>query len=75
MLWLVMKDLKPRAVEGVTPKYKNIISRQYSLNANVVVATRAKEPHSNAEYRLREYVLSEERQAVVKESGYVPIFD
>jgi phosphate transport system substrate-binding protein len=71
----ISTNVRSIAIEGITPDYNNIIDRRYPLNADVVVVTRANQPRNSPAYRLREFILSEEGQAVVKESGYVPMFE
>ena len=69
------ENVKSLAVEGIAPAYANILNRRYPLNADVVLVTRKNPGRTSAAFALREFILSEEGQAVVKESGYVPIFE
>jgi phosphate transport system substrate-binding protein len=71
----ISPNVRSIPVEGVAPSYNNIIGRRYPLNADVVVVTRTKQSRSSPAYRLREFILSEEGQVVIKESGYVPMFE
>jgi phosphate transport system substrate-binding protein len=71
----ISTNVRSIAVEGITPNYNNIIGRRYPLNADVVVVTKANQSRNSPAYRLREFILSEEGQAVIKESGYVPMFE
>ncbi len=62
-------------IEGIAPDYTSIFTQRYPLTENVVVVTRKGiDPAGNAA-KLRAFILSEEGQAVVKESGYVPLFN
>jgi phosphate transport system substrate-binding protein len=62
-------------IEGVAPTYNNIFTQQYPLTENIVLVTRRGiDPAGNAA-KLCEYFLSEEGQALVKECGYVPLFN
>jgi phosphate transport system substrate-binding protein len=67
--------VKSLAIGGVAPNYANILNRRYPLNADVVLVTRKNTGRTSAAFALREFILSEEGQAVVKESGYVPMFE
>jgi phosphate transport system substrate-binding protein len=69
------ENVKSLAIGGIAPNYANIINRNYPLNADVVLVTRKNPGHTTAAYALREFILSEQGQAVVKESGYVPMFE
>jgi phosphate transport system substrate-binding protein len=69
------ENVKSLSIGGVAPNYANILNRVYPLNADVVLVTRKNPVRTSAAFALREFILSEEGQAVVKESGYVPMFD
>jgi len=69
------ENVKSLAIDGTAPTYADILNRRYPLNADVVVVTRKNPVKSSAAFALREFILSEQGQAVVKESGYVPIFE
>jgi phosphate transport system substrate-binding protein len=71
----VSEEIVSISVEGVAPDYDNIFTKRYPLNADVsLVIRKNQDPASNA-CRLGEFLLSEEGQAVVKECGYVPVFN
>lgn len=71
----VSEKIVPVPVEGVAPDYNSIFTQQYPLTENVVLVTRKGiDPAGNAA-KLGEFLLSEEGQAVVKECGYVPLFN
>lgn len=61
------------AVDGIEPNHDTIARRQYPYVTEILVVTRqgldAKAPAA----RLRNWLLSREGQAVVRESGYVPL--
>jgi phosphate transport system substrate-binding protein len=69
------ENVKSLAIGGIAPNYANILNRNYPLNADVVLVTRKNPGKTSAAFALREFILSEQGQAVVKESGYVPIFE
>lgn len=61
------------AIEGVLPTPQTIADRSYPLVSEVYVVTRKGiDPHSPAA-KLRDWLLSDEGQKLVKASGYVPI--
>ena len=68
-------NVKAIAIDGVFPDYQNIRQRRYSLYAPVVVVTRKNLDPTSKGAILREWLLSAQGQAVVKESGYVPIVE
>jgi phosphate transport system substrate-binding protein len=61
------------AVDGVEPNFENIRARKYPLVSEVLVVTRRGIEASSPAGRLRDWLLSREGQAVVRESGYVPL--
>ena len=61
------------AVDGVHPNRETIANRRYPYVTAVFVAIRNDLPEEHDARRLRDWLLSEEGQAVVAESGYIPI--
>jgi phosphate transport system substrate-binding protein len=61
------------AVDGVEPSYETIRSRKYPYAAPVLVVTRSGLDPATPAARWRAWFLSAEGQAVVRESGYVPV--
>jgi phosphate transport system substrate-binding protein len=61
------------AVDGVEPSYDSIGQGKYPFTAEVLVVIRKGLDQSTAAVRLRDWLRSPEGQAVVRESGYVPI--
>ena len=62
-------------IEGIAPDFNNIFTQRYPLTENVIlVARKGIDPAGNAA-KLCAFILSEEGQAMVKESGYVPLFN
>jgi phosphate transport system substrate-binding protein len=61
------------AVDGVLPAYDAIQSGAYPYAAEVYVVVREGDPADSAAVALRDWLLSEEGQMVVGESGYVPL--
>lgn len=68
-----MPEVEMVAVNGVAPAPENIANRTYPFVTDVVLAWRADMPEDAPGAKLREWFLSEEGQAVVAESGYVPV--
>jgi phosphate transport system substrate-binding protein len=60
-------------IDGVQPTSENIASRAYPLTTEVYVVVRADMPPESTAVLLRDWLLTEEGQAVIAESGYVPI--
>jgi ABC-type phosphate transport system substrate-binding protein len=62
-------------IEGIAPDYTSIFTQRYPLTENVILVTRkGADPAGNAA-KLGAFILSEEGQALVKECGYVPLFN
>ena len=67
------EKLKLCGVDGMVPDFESIQSRTYPFTTEVYAVIRADLPPESIAYRLRDWVLSSEGQAVVAESGYVPL--
>jgi len=67
------QKLKLLGVEGIVPNYKTIQSREYPLTTEVYAVVRTDLPEDSLAMRLRDWVLTEEGQAEVTESGYVAL--
>ncbi len=70
---LAYENIKLIGVEGVKPSAETIANKTYPLVAEVYVVTRADIPASSQTAIMRDWLLGPEGQAVVVESGYVPI--
>jgi phosphate transport system substrate-binding protein len=66
-------DTELLAVNGVLPSYETIHAGEYPYVTKVYVVTRKGLAPDSQAAKLRNWLLSEEGQAVVRESGYVPI--
>ena len=64
---------RPLAVDGVLPTAETIGSRKYPYVTEVYVVMRRDEPKGTNARKLRDWLLTDEGQAVVAESGYVPL--
>jgi phosphate transport system substrate-binding protein len=60
-------------IEGIVPNYETISTREYKYTTEVYAAIRTDMPKTNSAYTLWSWLDSPSGQAVVKESGYVPI--
>lgn len=67
------EEIKLCAVNDILPSYESIKSRKYSFTTEVYVAIRSNLDKNTNTYKLRDFLLSEGGQEIVKESGYVPI--
>ena len=61
------------AVDGVVPSYETIRARRYPYVTQVYVVTRKGLEADSAPATFRTWLISTEGQAVVRESGYVPL--
>lgn len=64
---------KAIGVNDVVMTKENIINGAYPYTSNVYTAVRSDIDKSSVAYRLFEFLTSEEGQAIVDESGYVPL--
>ena len=64
---------RPLGVDGVVPSYETISSGEYPYVTEVYVVIRKEEPAGSRARKLRDWLLTKEGQAVVRESGYVPL--
>lgn len=67
------KYVKMIPVNGVPPNAETIASRKYPLSAEVYVIIRQDAPANGPARAFRDWLLSDEGQKLVTESGYVPI--
>ena len=61
------------AVEGVHPTSENIASWLYPLTTEVFVAVREGTPEDSSAVQFRDWLFTPDGQAVIADSGYVPI--
>ncbi len=66
-------DVKLLGVDGVLPNRESIAEGSYPLATEVYVVVRAETAPDDPALLLREWLLTEEGQGVVAESGYVPL--
>jgi phosphate transport system substrate-binding protein len=70
---LRMPETRVLAVNGVFPNYENIRTKKYPLVYKIYVVTRKGIPDDSPAAKLRDWLLSDDGQRAVRESGYVPI--
>ncbi len=68
-----LPELKVLTIDGVHPKPETIVDGSYPLVTSVYAAVRADAPSDGSARRLRDWLLTKAGQAVVAESGYVPV--
>jgi phosphate transport system substrate-binding protein len=66
-------QIKLLSIDGIPPTSATIASRAYPLIAEVYVVVRADLPKDSPTLRIRDWLLSEAGQTVVKASGYVSV--
>jgi phosphate transport system substrate-binding protein len=67
------RRVKRIAIDGVVPMSANIADRTYPLTTEVYAVVREDTPQGSPARMLRDWLLTDEGQAVVAESGYVPL--
>jgi len=65
--------IKVCAVNGIKPTAATIADRSYPFITDVYAVIRKNTPPASSAVRLRDWLLTPEGQALVKESGYVPL--
>ncbi|MDR1270525.1 MAG: substrate-binding domain-containing protein [Planctomycetaceae bacterium] len=70
---LRVPETRVLAVNGVFPNYENIRTKKYPLVYEIYVVTRKGIPDNSPAAKLRDWLLSDDGQRAVRESGYVPI--
>ncbi len=64
---------RPLAVDGVRPTAESIRNEEYPYVTKVYGVIRKDEPNDSNAHKLRDWILSDEGQALVGESVYVPL--
>jgi phosphate transport system substrate-binding protein len=67
------KNIKLCGVDSFYPNYDNIFNKLYPYTTDVYVVIRNDLDPTSPSYKIRDWLLGEEGQDIVKESGYVPI--
>ena len=73
--WKNEQQADAGGVDGVPPTSENIASGAYPLATEVYVAVRQDTPQASTAIMFRDWLLSDDGQRVVEESGYVPLPD
>ena len=66
------KGVKMLSVDGVYPSLENIENGSYPLVTNVCLITRKDDPNPYVQ-KVIDYILSEQGQYIVRETGYVGV--
>ncbi len=66
-------NTKLMAVDGVLPSFNTIQSGEYPYITDVYAVVRKMDPGGSGAVEIRDWLLSHEGQAVIRESGYVPV--
>ena len=69
----LIPEVKALAIDGVDPEPEHLASGAYPLVTHVYAAVRADAPADGEARRLRDWLLTPPGQAVVAESGYLPL--
>jgi len=67
------EHIKLCGIEGIVPYYETIRTRKYKYTTEVYAVIRTDLPKNSTAYALWQWLDSPPGQAIVKESGYVPI--
>jgi len=66
-------NVKFCGVDGVFPCYDTIYAKTYPYTTEVYIVIRDDLDSSSSSYKIRDWLLGDDGQEIVKESGYVPI--
>ncbi|MBR1750808.1 MAG: PstS family phosphate ABC transporter substrate-binding protein [Ruminococcus sp.] len=66
------QDIKVLKIDGISPDNENLLSGDYPFTASYYVVIRSDEPEDSDMRKLRDYMLSDEGQAIVELAGYCP---
>jgi len=67
-------SLKLLAVNGVVPEYKTLQKEEYIYTTEVYAAIRSDLDTASNAYHLYQWLITDEGQSVVEESGYIPYY-
>lgn len=66
-------DIKVLNIEGVSPEHENLVSKEYPFSTAYYVVIRSDEPEDSVYRKLRDYMLTDEGQEIIRLAGYCPI--
>ena len=66
------KNVKMVKVDGVYPSNENIQNGTYPLTTSLCLITRKENKNENVE-RMKEFILSEDGQSIIEQTGYSPL--
>ena len=66
------KNVKMVKVDGVYPSNENIQNGTYPLTTSLCLVTRKENKNENVE-RMKEFILSEDGQSIIEQTGYSPL--
>ena len=66
-------DIKVLKIDGVSPEYENLISKKYPFTTAYYAVIRSDESEDSVYRKLRDYMLTDEGQEIVRMAGYCPI--
>ena len=66
-------DIKVIRIDGISPENENLISGAYPFTASYDVVIRGDEPEDSVYWALRDYMLSDEGQEIIRLAGYCPV--
>lgn len=66
-------DIKVLNIEGVSPDHENLVSKKYPFSTAYYVVIRSDEPEDSVYRRLRDYMLTDEGQEIIRMAGYCQI--
>ncbi|MEF8879258.1 MAG: substrate-binding domain-containing protein [Candidatus Thermoplasmatota archaeon] len=67
------ENIKKVSINGVFPNNETISSGEYPLRTKVYIGTRKNLDKDSNAYKLKEWILSDDGQKIVEETGYVPL--
>ena len=66
-------DIKVIKIDGISPDNENLVSGDYPFTAAYYAVIRSDEPEDSVYRKLRDYMLTDEGQEIIRLAGYCPI--
>ncbi len=66
-------DIKVINIDGISPENENLVSGSYPFTAAYYAVIRGDEPQDSVYRRVRDYMLSDEGQEIIRLAGYCPV--
>jgi len=66
-------DIKVLNIDGISPENENLVSKKYPFSTAYYAVMSSSEPEGSVYRKLRDYLLSDEGQEIIRLAGYCPV--